>query len=65
MTPSMLHLIEEAIGAVACKEDRPSLAALKSISRKMAEQRHLVECRYFHGQACNCDGRGYCVCEAA
>ena len=49
-----------------CKEDRPGLVALKSISRKMAEQAQvLTECRYYSGQACNCEGRGHCLGEAA
>lgn len=40
-----------------CKTERPAYTALKAISARMP----LVECRYYHGQPCNCGGRGVCL----
>lgn len=46
-------------GAVcpACKTERPAYTALKAMTARLP----LTECSYYHGQPCNCGGRGVCL----
>jgi len=40
-----------------CGAERPAYTALKNITARLP----LTECHYYHGQPCNCGGRGVCL----
>lgn len=58
--PQPCHACEtKYAGAVCpiCKTERPAYTALKAMSARLP----LTECSYYHGQPCNCGGRGACL----
>ncbi len=58
--PQPCHACEtKYAGAVCptCKEERPAYTALKAMSARLP----LTDCHYYHGQQCNCGGRGVCL----
>lgn len=63
--PQPCHACEaKYAGAVCpiCKTERPAFTALKRITEERTRTpEQLAECRYYHGQPCNCDGRGVCL----